>query len=78
MTENEPDDAAKPHHEVEGGQDDADGVHRRLELAAAPPQDQLHPGCRDLTLGPVKLMLNDSSNRHDGCDYSSLVASIII
>ena len=78
MAEDEPDDPAEPHHEVEGGQDDADGVHRRLELAAAPPQDQLHPGCRDWTLGPVKLMLNDSSNRHDGCDYSSLVASIII
>ena len=43
MAEDEPDDPAEPHHEVEGGQDDADGVHRRLELAAAPPQDQLHP-----------------------------------
>ena len=44
MAEDEPDDPAEPHHEVEGGQDDADGVHRRLELAAAPPQYQLHPG----------------------------------
>ena len=42
VTENEPDDAAKPHHEVEGGQNNANGVHSGFQLTAAAPQHQPH------------------------------------
>ena len=42
VAEHEPDHAAQPRHQVEGGQDDAYGVHGRLQLAAAPPQHQPH------------------------------------
>ena len=35
VTEDEPDDAAEADHEVEGGQDDAKGIHGCLQLTAA-------------------------------------------
>ena len=48
MTQHEPDHAPQPHHQVEGGQDDPDGVHGRLQLTTTSSQHQAqHLDMRD-------------------------------
>ena len=42
VTEDEPYDSPQPHHQVDGSEDDTDRIDGRLQLAAVPPENQLH------------------------------------